>query len=360
VNNNWYSTSVFQSGSSTDLVVGSSFVNVTVNGSPDTGNNGVWLYQEGEDPAVVGTPLARRSLTSTETGSATFSLGEGRYFFGYRYNGVLYYSPVVSLPAITEISVNLTQVRLLDVLGSPLQDIRGVWFYQDGEDPAVVGAPLDRRSLTNSSTGIASFNLPSGDYFFRTNVNNNWYSTSVFQSGSSTDLVVGSSFVNVTVNGSPDTGNNGVWFYQEGEDPAVVGTPLARRSLTSTETGSATFSLGEGRYFFGYLYNGVSYYSQSVRLPSVIELNVNTIKIYVVDGGGAPLPGVIRVWFWLEGEDPDEVGPLLSRRSIVDEDRGFAEFNLAAGNYVFGHYANGRWYRTSLVPSQRDTYLFVD
>jgi hypothetical protein len=214
--------------------------------------------------------------------------------------------------------------------------------------------------LSDSNTGVALFNLPYGKYIFGHLISGVWYYTPTVMSRTVTNLLAGSSFVNVTVNGSPDTGNNGVWFYQEGEDPAVVGTPLARRSLTSTETGSATFSLGEGRYFFGYLYNGVSYYSQSVRLPSVIELNVNTIKIYVVDGGGAPLPGVIRVWFWLEGEDPDEVGPLLSRRSIVDEDRGFAEFNLAAGNYVFGHYANGRWYRTSLVPSQRDTYLFVD
>jgi formylglycine-generating enzyme required for sulfatase activity len=352
----WYYSEIIRARTTGHIVVGSSSIRLVRDGQIVSDGAYLWYYREGEDPVELGAPASRRGFVEPDSGVADFMLGEGNYFVGYFYKNAWYYSNVFEAPFDVDFNVNFTRIALVDVYNQKLEGANYLWYWTEHEEPTVVGAPSSRRRPIEQD-GLGIFNLTDGNYKFGTYLDGNWFYTSNVASGETTSLVAGHTPVKVSINDVPLSEGGYVWYYSVGEDPVVIGAPSSRRSRLD-KNGIGNFNLKQSEYFFGCIYDGVWYYSAPVFTPTTVDFNIELTKIKLVDANGNNFSGNNYVWYWLEGEDPSEVGALSSRRVLADSE-SVATFNLDKGNYVFGHYYDNNWFMTSAVSSGSTTSLTI-
>ena len=236
-------------------------VTVTAGGSPLAGYT---VY------ACTSTGLyTGKSAVTNTSGQAFLGLAEGSYKFKVYYAGAWHWSPVVTTPAETTISIPADDTPADTVVtvtaeGSPLEGYR-VYAY------TATGVYTGKSSVTNTS-GQATFDLSGGSYKFKVYyAGAYWWSPAISTPGATTISIpaVGTpadTVVTVTTAGRPLVGYR-VFAY--------TGTGVyAGKSGVTNASGQAVFDLPQGSYKFKVYYAGAWRWSPVVSTPATTYIRI--------------------------------------------------------------------------------------
>jgi outer membrane protein assembly factor BamB len=194
-------------------------------------------------------------------GVANFNLPAGEYIFRYSYNGKQFYSsPVASggnvvldIPAPTTVALRIGGENMGENLTIYAHDAEGTYV---------------RYARKTDAAGVASFNLPAGDYTFRHRYDGvNFYSSSAV-SGASVDFDIPVSTVIRVFFGSEPL-SSVLRVYPFTADDVYVGY-----SKKTDENGQVFFNLHDGEYKFRVTYAGQHYFSSPVESGRAVEITI--------------------------------------------------------------------------------------
>ena len=286
------------------------------------------------------------STTTDAAGMAMFNLPAGDYRFATDVNSTRYYSgpantclavgtPLtgctadsIIIPVYGQVAVTVT-----DTNGAPLAS--QVVYAFDG--PTYMGF-----SATTDVAGLATFNLPAGNYRFATDVN----STRYYSGPANTCLAVGTPLTGCTVDSIiiPVYGQVTVTVTDTNGAPlasqvvyAFDGPTYMGFSATTDAAGQAVFNLPAGNYRFATDVYSTRYYSgpaNTCTLPGCATDSINipvygAVAVLVQDGTLTPLANQVVYAF-------DSTGTTYLGFSATTGAAGeTATFNLPAGGYLF-------------------------
>ncbi len=278
--------------------------------------------------------------TTDGAGLAIFNLPAGDYRFATDFNATRYYSDVANhctVPGCISATITIpvyssVTVTVADTNGAPL--VSQVVYAFDG--PAYIGF-----STMTDGAGVATFNLPAGDYRFATDVNNTRYYSGAGNTclgvgtpltGCTTDSITIPVYGSVTVTVADANGPLAGQLVYAFNGPTYMGF-----SATTDALGQAIFNLPAGDYRFATDVNSTRYYSG----PANTCLGVGTLGGCAADTITIPVYGSVTVTV------ADANGPLAGQLvyafngptymgfSATTDALGQAILNLPAGDYRF-------------------------
>ncbi len=208
--------------------------------------SGVRVYTYTEAHSYTG-----NSDRTDSAGKVDFELEAGRYKFAVYHDGKMHWSPTITAPGNTTITVSGGDTTVTVLRGGTPVAAHWVWAFQHS---AYTGM-----ARQTDASGTAVFDLDSGSYRFLTLVDGSTYwSSTITAPGSTTiqinDGVTMGTTVTIRSNGAPLSGLT-VWVWDQQ-------TRSYRTQTGTTNTsGYASFDLPSGQYRFATYYNGEYYFS---------------------------------------------------------------------------------------------------
>ena len=290
---------------------------------------------------------AAQNKTTDASGVATFTLPTGAYMFATDVASTRYWSTPVpcTVAGCTSATIDLG-VTAVNVTVSDGAADHVVYLFNGAG--TWLGASYNQ---TTDGSGVAHFNLSTGDYKFATdmfgNVNYRYWSTpdpcSVPTCTAAT-IDLGIAAVDVTVS---DLAADHVVYLFDGTGTTWLG---ASENLTTTVGGVAHFNLPTGDYMFATdMFNNPSYRYWSTPVPCTvsgctaasIDLGITAVTVTVSDGAAG------HVVYLFNGAGTTWLG--ASQNQTTDAS-GVATFTLPTGDYMFATDVSSIRYWSTPVP----------
>jgi hypothetical protein len=268
---------------------------------------------------------------TAENGCASFNLSSGNYRFRHTYNGVQFYSGLLSAGAAGNLDIPAPTTVSLTLGGEVLGE--GLTVYPYRADGTYAGY-----TKKTDAAGLVYFNLEDGDYSFRYRHDGVFFHSDLIAAGQEGNLnVPAPTIVTLQVGGAPL--GEGLSVYPYDMDDNYLG--YVKRTAAN---GSAAFNLPEGSYKFRHTYNGAHFYALGVVSGSsgIIDIPAPT-KIVLLMGEVNLGEGLTVYPYTVDGT-------YIGYTRKTDEN-GAAFFNLAEGAYKFRYSHDGVQFYSDLINS---------
>ncbi|MCP5331683.1 MAG: hypothetical protein H7A07_12145, partial [Pseudomonadales bacterium] len=309
-------------------------VNIAITNDTGAALQGISVY------AFNNNAYVNKSAVTDINGVASLILNDGDYRFRADKSGTQYFSAAsnhCSVPSCTNASVNIPRPVSVNLSSSAGGAEAGLSVY------VFNGNSYVNKSAVTDAAGVATLQLPVGDYRFRADKNGTQFFTGAVNHCSvpgctSVDFEVPESVV-VSVQGDsgPESGLN---VY------AFNGSSYVNKSAVTDANGEAVFTLLPGSYRFRIDKNGTQFFTDTGNHCTVAGCNAvsfsmpASVEVSVSSSAGGPEAGLNVYAF---------NGSSYVNKSAVTDANGLASFTLIPGNYRFRIDKNGTQYFTESV-----------
>jgi hypothetical protein len=280
--------------------------------------------------------------TTDANSIAWFNLPAGDYKFRYTYEGVQFWSNIISAGTAGQINLPSPVTAVTVKLGTqPLGE--NLTVYPFTADGTYIGYT---KSTDTSST--AYFDLPAGEYKFRYTYEGVQFWSDITPASTQTDIYIPLPTPVILQLDGQNLGEN-LTVYPFTADGSYIGYT----QKTDAES-IAYFNLPAGEYKFRYTHEGVQFWSDIISAENNALLNIPAPTPVTVKLGTQPLGENLTVYPFTAA------GAYLGYTQKTDAD-STAWFNLPAGEYKFRYTYDGVqfWSEEVTVPAFQTTNINI-